>query len=241
MEFWERIGRSIRETVQGWVKPSNNPEKILERALLEMQAQLFELRQGVAQAVAWQKRVERDCIRSQHSGEEWYRRARLACQKGDEDLAREALTRRKFYRETAAEMEAQLERQQVMVKTLRSDLQTLETQIVRVKAKKEMYVARARAAQASEQLSQLLSRSQANPLLDAFDRLEERVMDLEARASAIVEIDADLWESKWVSSEWSREIDIDIDEELSALKGQALKGQTDASEIHLPEDPQFGK
>jgi phage shock protein A len=194
MEFWERIGRSIREAIKGWVKQPNNPEKILERALLEMQAQLFELRQGVAQAIALQKRVERDCIRSQQSIEEWYRRAQLACQKGDEDLTREALTRRKFYQETAAEMEAQLERQEVMVKTLRADLQALETQIVRVKARKEMYVARARAAQASEQLSQLLSRSHANPLLEAFDRLEDRVMDLEAHASAIAELDIDLWE-----------------------------------------------
>ncbi|MGB6170212.1 MAG: PspA/IM30 family protein [Geitlerinemataceae cyanobacterium] len=225
MAFWGRVQRSIREAVKGWVKPPTDPEKILDRALRKMQAHLFELRQGVAQAVALQKRLERDRIRSQHSGEEWYRRAQLACQKGDEDLAREALTRRKFYRETAARMEAQIERQQVMVKTLRSDLQTLETQIVRVKAKKEMYVARARAAQASEQLSQLLSQSHANPLLDAFDRLEEQVMDFEARASAIVEIDADLWQSQLASSESSR----DIDEELAALKAH-----TDTSYINPP-------
>ncbi|HIK31928.1 MAG TPA: PspA/IM30 family protein [Oscillatoriales cyanobacterium M59_W2019_021] len=229
MEHWRRVGRyslresltrSIRSTVKRWFGHPDEPEIVLERALREMQEHLFQLRQNVAGAIALQKRVERDGIRARQGEDEWYRRAQLACQKGDEDLARAALTRRKFYQDTASALEAQSKQQQETVKILRADLQTLETQIVRVKAKKEMYVARVRAARASAQLSQLLSRSHANPLLDAFDRLEERVMDLEARASAIVELETLSWEPEPTSLESTNR---EIDEELATLKAEMEK------------------
>ena len=53
---------------------AEDPEKILEQTVLDMQEDLFQLRQAVAQAIATQKRTERQCSQSQSTADEWYRR-----------------------------------------------------------------------------------------------------------------------------------------------------------------------
>ncbi len=50
--------------------------------------------------------------------DEWYRRAELALGKGDDELAREALKRRKSYQENADSMKAQLSQQRAATSQL---------------------------------------------------------------------------------------------------------------------------
>ncbi len=66
--------------------------------------------------------------------------------KRNEALAREALTKRKSYQETAINMTAQIEQQNSIVGRLKKDMQTLETKIGEARTKKDMYIARARSA-----------------------------------------------------------------------------------------------
>lgn len=47
--------------------------------------------------MASQKQLEKKYQGAQDNADQWYRRAELALQKGDDDLAKEALTRRKAF------------------------------------------------------------------------------------------------------------------------------------------------
>ncbi|KMS98265.1 hypothetical protein BVRB_4g094140 [Beta vulgaris subsp. vulgaris] len=47
--------------------------------------------------LASQKQLENKCKAAQRASDDWYKRAQLALSKGDEELAREALKRRKSY------------------------------------------------------------------------------------------------------------------------------------------------
>uniref|UniRef100_A0A7N2MWE2 Uncharacterized protein n=1 Tax=Quercus lobata TaxID=97700 RepID=A0A7N2MWE2_QUELO len=62
-----------------------------------MNDDLTKMRQATAQVLASQKQLENKYKAAQQASEDWYRRAQLALQKGEEDLAREALKRRKSY------------------------------------------------------------------------------------------------------------------------------------------------
>ena len=187
-----------------------------------MQDELFRLRQGVAQAIATQKRTERDCNQTRNRAQEWYNRAQLALQKGDESLAREALIRRQTYQETLQALELQLEPQREIVKQLRDNLRSLESKIVQVKAKKDLYVARARLAQASQKLVEMLQQNRSDGTVAAFERMEDRVTELEARSQAIAELDADDIERRFASLEGGG----NVDEQLRALK-EKLSGEGD--------------
>jgi phage shock protein A len=109
MGLFDRIGRVVRANVNSFISAAEDPERILEQTVMEMQHDLIQLRQAVAQAIATQKRTERQSGQAQATAEEWYRRAQLALQKGEETLAKEALTRRKSYQDTAAALNDQIQ------------------------------------------------------------------------------------------------------------------------------------
>lgn len=221
MGFFERLWRVIRANINSLISGAEDPEKILEQTVMDMQNDLVQMRQGVAQAIATQKRTEREYERTQSAADEWYRRAQLALQKGQENLAKEALTRRKSYQETATAMKTQVEQQSEVVERLKQNMRQLENKITEAKAKKNMYIARARSAQASEKLQDMLGNMKTGSALSAFERMEEKVMQLEAQSQAIAELGTDDLEKKFASLEGGGD---DIDAELEAMKAQMLPG-----------------
>jgi phage shock protein A len=226
MGLIDRILRVIRANINSLVGRAEDPEKILEQAVEDMQHDLIQLRMAVAQAIATQKRTERQCSQNQATAEEWYRRAQLALQKGDDELARQALTKRKSYQETAEAMQAQLEQQSSVVNKLKQDMRLVEGKISEAKTKKDMYIARARSAQATQRLQEMLGNVSTGSSLGAFERMEEKVLQLEAQSEAIAQLGTDDLEKKFLTLEDSG----DIEAELASMKAQMLTG-TDPAKL----------
>jgi phage shock protein A len=233
MGLFDRIWRAIRANINDLVGKMEDPEKILEQTVLDMQDDLIQLRQAVAQAIATQKRTERQASQARTNSEEWYRRAQLALQKGDENLAREALARRKSYVETANGMESQLSQQGAIVTQLKQNMMKLEGKIAEAKTKKDMYIARARSAKASEQLNEMLNRFGTGSAMGAFERMEDKVLQLEARSEAMAELGGDDLEKRFDALGQGDEIDA----ELAVMKGQ-ISGTLPAGQ---PIDPELEK
>lgn len=220
MGLIDRFTRVIRANVNNLVGNAEDPEKVLEQTVADMQEDLVQLRQAVASAIATQKRTERQASQAESTAQEWYNRAQLALNQGNETLAREALTKRKSYQETATALKNQLEQQSSIVSRLKKDMQTLEAKIGELKTKKDMYIARARSAQASQRLNEMLGGVDATSSLGAFERMEEKVLQLEAQSEAIAELGTDDLQKQFNSLEASS----DIDAELAAMKAQSLPG-----------------
>jgi phage shock protein A len=220
MGLFDRIWRIIRANINSLIGATEDPEKILEQATMDMQEDLVQLRQAVAGAIAAQKRTERQCSQAESTAAEWYQRAQLALQKGEEKLAREALTRKKSYQETATAMKGQLAQQNVVVTQLKENMRALESKISEAKAKKDMYIARARSAKASERLQEMMGNLNTGSALNAFERMEEKVIQLEARSEAIAELGTNDLEKQFLSLEAGS----DVDAELAAMKAQMLPG-----------------
>jgi phage shock protein A len=228
MGLFDRIWRAIRANLNSLVSQAEDPEKILEQTVLDMQEDLIQLRQAVAQAIATQKRTERQYSQAASTADEWYRRAQLALEKGEENLAREALTRRKSYQETATAMKAQLDQQEVVVSQLKQNMVKLESKISEAKTKKDLYIARARSAKASQQINDMLGQVGTGGAMAAFERMEEKVMQMEAQAEAVAELGADDLEKRF---EQLGQTD-DIEAELAAMKShQGLPGEPQTAQL----------
>jgi phage shock protein A len=220
MGLFDRLWRVIRANINSLVGAAEDPEKILEQAVMDMHEDLVQIRQAVAGAIAAQKRTERQCSQAESTAAEWYQRAQLALQKGEENLAREALTRKKSYQETATAMKASLGQQNAVVTQLKENMRALESKISEAKSKKDMYIARARSAKASERLQEMMGNLNTGSALSAFERMEEKVMQLESRSEAIAELGTNDLEKKFLSLEGAE----DVDSELAAMKAQMLPG-----------------
>ncbi|HEY9735083.1 MAG TPA: PspA/IM30 family protein [Trichocoleus sp.] len=231
MGLLDRLSRVIRANLGSMVNQAEDPEKVLEQAVEEMQANLIQLRQAVAQAIATQKRTERQSEQAKVTAQEWYNRAQLALQKGEDAMAREALTRRKTYLDTATAMDAQIAQQRDVVAQLKENMRLLEGKISEAKTKKDMYIARARSAAASARIQEMIGQVGTPGAIAAFDRMEERVMDLEARSEAVAELNAgDSLERRFKALEQEPD---EIDAELAAMRARLMSG-SDPSQGSLP-------
>ncbi|MGF1495679.1 MAG: PspA/IM30 family protein [Elainellaceae cyanobacterium] len=229
MGLLDRFLRALRANLNSLVGQAEDPEKILEQTVIDMEEDLIRLRQAVAQAIATQKRTERQASQAQNTAQEWYQRAQLALEKGEETLAREALTRRKTYLDTANTLQGQLQQQAEIVGRLRQNMVTLESRLAEAKTKKDMYIARARSAKASQQLNEMLGGISTDNTIAAFERMEERVAEMEAQAEAVEELSSgsDL-EKQFAALEGGS----DVDSELAAMKAR----MTGADPALLPPD-----
>jgi phage shock protein A len=220
MGLFDRVSRVVRANLNAAVSSAEDPEKILEQALIDMQEDLLQLRQAVASAIASQKRMQQQYNQAQSESNNWQQRAQLALQKGDENLAREALSRKKVQLETATALKTQLDQQAATVDTLKRNLIALEGKISEAKTKKDMLKARASAAKANEQLQNTVGRLGTSTSMGAFERMEEKVLQMEARSQASAELAGADLESQFAALESGS----DVDDELAAMKAQLLGG-----------------
>jgi phage shock protein A len=212
MGLLDKIGRVIRSNVGAVVSAAEDPEKILEQTVVDMQEDLVKLRQAVAGAIASQKRLEQQFNQAQTQADEWYRRAQLALQKGDETLAREALARKQTFTATATSLKQQLEQSSGQVETMRKGMMGLESKIAEAKTKKDMLKARARAAQATEQITQAMGQIDTASAMSTFDRMEEKVLELEAKSAAVSELAGDSLAQKFAALESGSDVDQELEE-----------------------------
>jgi phage shock protein A len=205
----DRMLRVVRANVNSLITTAEDPEKVLEKAVVEMQENLLQMRQAVASAIATQKRTERQAAQAESTAQEWYRRAQLALQQNNE-----ALTKRHTYQETATALSQQRLQQAEIVDKLKKDMRTLELKIGEAKTKKDMYIARARSAEASVKLQEMLGGISSSSSLNAFERMEEKVIRLEAQSEVISLTSSNDLEKRFAVLESSDEIDT----ELAAMK-----------------------
>ncbi len=231
MGFFERLSRIFRANLNYLVSAAEDPAKVLDQSVLDMQNDLEKLRQAVASAIASQRRLARQAEQSQHQSRIWYQRAEQAIQQGEEGLAREALVRRKTFQETFSSLSNQLEGQEGQVQMLKRSLVSLEAKIAAVRTKKDMLKARAKAAEAKNQLETAVGKFGFDSAISAFEKMEDKIEDLEAFSDVSAELAGTQLDEKFASFKESEE----IDEELRKLRTSLQMSEVQA-ELPVLED-----
>lgn len=212
---------------------------------LSSQADLVKVRQSYAEVTATQRRLLKQKEQADAVAEDWYKRAQLALNSGNDELAREALTRRQQNMDEATSLQQQVDAQSESIDKLYEGMQLLEQKIMESKAKKEQMVARARTAQSTQKVNDMLSGISGQTSMDAFNRMEEKVEALEASAEVSAEMGAIGGNALPGSTDLEKqfkalEASSSVDDELSKMKG-LLQGssdeKSDAKSSSKPADP----
>ena len=183
--------RLVKANVNELLNKAEDPEKMLNQIVEDMQKELVEFRQTYAEVAANTKRLEKQMVQAEGLKEEWLKRAKLALEKGDEEAARAALERKNQQEETANSLRAQVESQSGAVQQLFSQMQELEQKISDAKAKKDQLKARAQTAKTSTKINDMLSKSSSTGAMDAFNRMEEKVEQMEAQSEVAAALSGD--------------------------------------------------
>lgn len=186
--LFDRFTRVVQANVNNVLRTWEDPEKVMTQALDDMQSDLVTVRQTYAEVSATQRRLKARKAKFDAVAADWYRRAQLALKTGNnENLAREALARREEALQQASATQDQLDSQSASIDKLYEGMQALETKILDAKGKKDQMIARARTAKSTQKVNDMLSGVTGKTSVDAFGRMEEKVMALEAAAEASAE------------------------------------------------------
>merc|ERR1719469_1792 len=188
MNLFDRFSRVAKSNLNNILKTLEDPEKIMTQAVEDMQGDLVKVRQSYAEVTATQRRLLKQKEQADSLANDWKARAQLALQKNNEELAREALTRRQQQVDASTDLQTQIDVQVSSIDKLYEGMQMLEGKIQEARSKKEQMVARARTAQSTQKVNDMITGVTGKTSMDAFTRMEEKVEALEASAEVSAEM-----------------------------------------------------
>jgi len=214
MGLLERVTTLIRANLNDMIDRAEDPEKMIKQVILDMENQYLQVKTQVAVSIADQHMLEKKLKENETTGNDWMRKAELAVDKGEDDLARAALDRYQTSLRLTQSYREQVDDQKAQVETLKGALQKLEQKLDEAKSKRDLLLARHRRSIALGKAARAQMAIGDNSKSGSFDRLKERVHHTEAVATAEVEIiDADAGERLT-----RLDRDVEIDRLLADLK-----------------------
>ena len=220
MSILTRIATLVSANINAMIDAAEDPEKMVEEYLRQMRAELSEARAATAMAMADETRLRSQYERSKSESEDWQRKAELAVQHDDDELAREALLRRNNAQNLADNYNAQWDAQHDQVQELREALAKLEAKISEAEAKRDLIIAKSRRAATQEAITAAMQSVQGEVAGDSLTRMEAVADERLAKAQAMAELSSQDLDTRFTDLETQDKVEND----LSALKKQMGKG-----------------
>ena len=189
MGIFDRFKRVVKSNLNDMISKAENPEKMLNQLIVDMNQNLIESKKAVASAIADEKKLERQAKENLAAGEDWERKAMLAVRAGKEDLAKEALIRKQEFDKIGAQYHEQWIVQHESVEKLKSALRGLQQKIEEAQRKKNLLVARAKRAEAQRKINETIGGLADTSAFEAFEQMSKRMDQLEAENEALIEIE----------------------------------------------------
>lgn len=196
MALLERVSALIRANLNDLIDRAEDPQKMLKQVILDMQNQMLQVKTQVAIAAADEHLLRKKQKENEDKHAEWMRKAELAVDKKQDDLARAAIERGMGYKNLARDFGEEIEHQKTQVDNLRSAMRKLEQKLTEAQAKSELLIAKHRRSRALTKASQARMAAHDESKMGTFDRMKSKVHSEEARGQAMAEMANDNVEEK---------------------------------------------
>src|SRR5579863_850999 len=180
MALLERVATLIRANLNDLIDQAEEPEKMIKQVILDMQNQLLQVKTQVAIAIADQHLLMKKEKENQDVAVDWVRKAELAVDKGQDDLARAALERSMTAKSMAASFAEQVADQTAQVENLKTALRKLELKLQEAQNKSDVLIAQHRRSRALSKASDAQMKIGDGSKAAAFDRVKDKVQRAEA-------------------------------------------------------------
>ncbi len=215
MRFWT----VIKSNLNSIIGRAENPEKILNQMLIDMQEQLIDAKKQVALSIADEKRLAKEFDKENSLAQKWGERAVLAVKSKNDILASQALERKSEHAMQASNFSEQWHAQKTSVEKLKQALIVLNDKIFDAKRKKNLLVARAKRAEAQKTISDTMTGLSSTSAIDTISRMEQKIDKMEAEAQATSEL-ANRISVDTLTNEFKKLETSKVDNALSSLKAK---------------------
>jgi phage shock protein A len=192
MGIFSRMMTVIRANINALIGRAEDPAKVLEQSLMDMRSSLAKTKQDVAAAIADEKKLQGQVEREKKQAEDWERRAMLAVNEGRDELAKQALMRQSEHMQNAQQLHETWIKHTSDTDKLKDSLRQMNDRIEELKRKKNVLVARQKRAETQRRIQQTMSTMGDQSAFDTFQRMEEKIDDMERQAVAAAELAGEL-------------------------------------------------
>lgn len=184
MGIFNRVTDIVQANIVSILDKAEDPEKLLNLMLSEMQDALTECRITTAALLCEEKTLKRQIENKNNNLVYWQDKAELAIERGRDDLAKSALLEKQTISNTVVAKQLQLETLQQSITKMTADCQRLQQRIAEAKAKQTQLVQRHNIVAARGQINSQLQSEKVAHALSRFEKVEQRVEGIEAQVEA---------------------------------------------------------
>jgi phage shock protein A len=233
--MFDRIKNLMNAMVSSGVNKMETPELLLEQAEMELQKNLKDLKEALTESVASEKMMEKQLQKKAEELSDWEKRATLAVQHNNDEVATECLKKKKEANEAHQSLTSQLQQQKATSATLKQRYSEVDEKLKDFLRKKPEMITRAKTSDSLAKANELTSGTGAS----SMDKWEEKIRARELQSDPL---GTGAVEEKFKALDTHNE----LDDELAALKAKVGVSKIELvedkenipliTELHKPED-----
>lgn len=184
MGVFSRFTDIINANLNALLDKAENPEKMVNLIIGEMEQTLVEVRSTAAQAIADKKELIRknSQLKKQIAG--WDERAEIAMSRNREDLARAAIVEKNKLEDVHAAQNQELVEVESAMARLEQDTRSLQAKLAEAKARREGILLRRTSARKSLEVRKSVDIGKFDKAFNKFELFEKRMEQLEAQVES---------------------------------------------------------
>ena len=219
MGVFSRFKRIVKSNINALLDKAEDPQKVMEQTILDMQAELAKTRDSLTGAMVDEKKLTKqiDAERAQADG--WRTKAGQLLAAGNEATAKEALVRHKSAKEMLALKEQELEKHRLVIAQLKALMDDMAKKIDMAKVKKLELVTRMKAASHKQSLNVDPNSLTEGSAFKEWERFVDKIDEEETRAQVMAEMSGQNVEDQVLRLQIEQQLKPE-DEELEKLKAE---------------------
>lgn len=213
MGLFKRVSDIISANFNDMVDRFEDPEKMLNQAIREMEAAIQNAMHGAARVIANGKLLEKQLKTQRTQARQWQQRAAAAVASGDDAAARHALVRKNEHEKLTAALDDEFTSTQSVSEKLKRQIEAMNVKLAEAKRRIVTLTARQQTAEMHKQLASTMNVHTSNgEAFGRFDRMYDKIERSEAEAEALLEL------SGYDEPAFNSNPDFEIETELEELK-----------------------
>lgn len=222
MGIFSRLNRVIKSNLNALVDQAEDPEKMIGQTVADMKAALARARKDLIEAMGTAKRLDNQAADLEAQAADWERKAVLALEQDDDDLAREALRRKARALAEATRARSRVSEQEQATRSMKEQLGRIEQKLDDLKARQKTLAAQVRQARSTPAEGAQASERLGGGAFSDLERMADQIDQLDAEVEAHQVLDdpkrADL-DARFAALEDDAG-DHAIEDQLAALKAK---------------------
>lgn len=185
MGIFSRFSDIVQANINAMLDRAEDPEKMIRMMISEMEETLIEVRSSSARIIADRKAAERKLTNIKGQAHEWESKAKLAIEKGREDLARAALLEKQVVSDEAEIIERELAALDESLVKLDEEIGQLQNKLQDAKTKEKTLKMRQHTTSARLKAKRQTERASVEDAFAKFEHYERRLDRYEGELEAM--------------------------------------------------------